>query len=144
MVMDMSSHIRRDELRGAAANHIGCSVGSRPRDDGRHHRSVRHPQASQPVDPKLAVHHSINTRSDLRSARGVAKAGRGGAREINQVLPALRLWAWNDFRVTHLVKGGLTAKLPGHLDRLHNRVEVMIRRQVIRVNYGCITPVRTR
>ena len=53
------SNLRLDHFSSAAAYHVCGRVGPRARNNGWHDRSVRHPQASQSVDPKLAVHDGI-------------------------------------------------------------------------------------
>src|SRR5256885_11915372 len=64
------SNLRLDHFSSAAADHVCGRVGPRARNDGWHDRSVRYPQASESVDPKLAVHDGIRSEehtSELQS-----------------------------------------------------------------------------
>ena len=90
------------------------------------HRSVRHAQSAQPVNPELAVHDGIRVGTDLCGAHGVAEAGRCGPREINDVLTADRVRAGNDLCLAHVVERRLTAQFPGRFDCLYNRVHIVI------------------
>src|SRR5256885_6628704 len=116
------SNLRLDHFSSAAADHVCGRVGSRARNDGWHDRSVRYPQASESVDPKLAVHDGIGVGANLCGADGVAKAAGRAPSKVNHVLTASCLRTRNDFRLAHLVECRLTAQFPRGFDRRYDRV----------------------
>jgi hypothetical protein len=116
------SNLRLDHFSSAAAYHVCGRVGPRARNNGWHDRSVRHPQATQSVDPKFAVHDGIGVCANFYGAHSVAKAARRDPRKISHVLTAGRFRAGNNFRLADLVECRLTAQLPRGFDRPYDRI----------------------
>src|SRR5580700_8569135 len=96
------------------------------------------------MDSKLAVHHRIRVRTDLRGAYGMAEARRGGPRQVDLVLPADSFRTRNDLGLADTVKGGLTPQFPGRLDRFYNSIQIVIGAQMVCLDDGWIAPVCAR
>ncbi len=95
--------LAENQLCGAAPNHVGRCICSRPRDDLWHYGGVRHAQAQNAVHAKLWVDNSELVHANFACTNCVPKTRRGKSGKFLDLLGA-RLGPWNEFALAQIVE----------------------------------------
>ena len=112
----------------------------RPRNDLRHHGSVRHAQTQNAVHPKLWIDNSKLVHAHFARTNCVTETCRGQSGKFLDLLGP-RLGPWNEFALAQTVGGMLIFDFTRALDGAHDGRKIVIRAEIVAIDQGGILKV---
>src|SRR5579862_4239598 len=122
---------------------MGRGICSRPRNDARHHRGIRHAQAQNAMHAKLWVDYGELVHAHSACTNCVSEARRGKSGKFPDLLRT-RFGSWNQFALAQTVEGRLISDFARGFNSAYDGRKVLIRAEIIAVDHSGILKVAAR